>query len=139
MPSKTWIHRCGHVLSSNSSECAQCGAVGIFNGWRGSAVELMCAYARMYRLAPIGPHRPLADEVFSGTTAQCGGCAGRGYLENGHDDWQCCSSCDGCGKIFLVPREQVEALRQGVLAGFPEAASPRRTADEHQISKAGIQ
>ena len=139
MPWKTWIHQCGHASSSRSSECRQCGGTGIYDGWRGSVTELMCAYARTYGLVPIGRHRAFANEVFAGTTAPCGGCAGRGYVENGADDWARCSRCNGCGKIFLIPPEQVEALRDGILAGFPEAASPRGSARGKQTSKAGIQ
>src|SRR5262245_31694044 len=110
MPWKTWIYQCGHAPSGRFSECRECGEVGIYDGWRGSVTELMAAYARMYRLTPIGRHRALADEVFADTTQTCLGCAGRGYVENGRDDWRCCFRCNGCGKIFLIPSDQVEAL-----------------------------
>src|SRR5262249_17633288 len=121
MPWKAWIYPCRHAHSGGSPECRECGEAGIYDGLRGSVTDLMCAYARMYGLVPIGPHRVLADEAFADTTRTCCNCGGRGYIESGHDDSQHCPECNGCGKIFLIPREQVEALRNAILAAFPEA------------------
>ena len=125
MPWKSWIYHCGHYPSGRAPACRDCSEPGIFDGWSGSVTELMCAYARFYRLAPLGPHRRYADEVFEGTTRPCPRCGGRGYIACGDDSFRACPRCDGCAMIFVVLPEEVETLRRAVLTRFPGAASPR--------------
>jgi hypothetical protein len=139
VPWKSWSFRCGHFPSIRFPRCSECGAQGTYDGWRGSVVEMWCQYSRMYGLAPMGPHRGLASQVFEGTTKGCAPCGGRGFVDEGPTNYSSCQPCDGCGRIFVIPSSQIAALREAVLAAFPDAASPRRRAGEFPRLTGGVQ
>jgi hypothetical protein len=86
--------------------------------------EAMARYQAHYGLAPIGPHRGMADALFRDTTVPCEPCRGRGIVASPHDPgWAVCPPCRGLGTIFTVSAREIEARRQQVLARFPGAAA----------------
>jgi hypothetical protein len=76
----------------------------------------------MYGLKPIGPHRPLADELFEGTTRPCETCQGKGLIDVALDEgYRTCSVCSSLGYMFTRSTDEISAIRQRVLEEFPEA------------------
>jgi len=87
--------------------------------------ESMAWYQKLHGLKPIGPHRPLADRLFEGTSRQCDACSGRGYIDApGGRTFEVCSHCDGAGYVSTISAERRAALRAQVLAEYPDAAVP---------------
>jgi len=84
----------------------------------------MARYQYVYALKPMGPHRPLADAVFSGMRETCSTCAGDGILTvDGGVRWRSCPACEGTGGRWTRPDEEVEAARRAVLECHPDAAA----------------
>jgi hypothetical protein len=126
MPVRIWIYPCGHGSCTGAvPSCPECGEPGRFDGWHASSSEAMAAYSHLYGLQPVGPHREVADEVFEGTTRFCPRCGGRQFIGLGGEQWCECPHCEGTGHVFLMPPEDVEELRQAVLAAFPDAGAAR--------------
>lgn len=128
MPHKVWVHACANHAGQNreyaTEICPECNHKGIRAGWRYSLVEGMGAYQRFYRLKPIGPHRPLADQVLAGLVRVCDGCQGVGLLDDrSGESWTPCPLCAGTGRQLIGTPTQFEAGRQHVLERYPSASA----------------
>jgi hypothetical protein len=91
-------------------------------GWVLSMIERMGQYQRTYGLKGIGPHRPLADELFHGMRERCERCRGSGGLIGPYLTWQSCPECEGIGGFWTRERWRVDAAHAEVLRQFPDAA-----------------
>lgn len=125
MPHRVWTHRCseddnGRTL--NKPVCERCGGDGTFAGWSYGMYEAMGRYQTFYRLKPVGPHRPMADELFRDLSVPCEACDGRGLLDHPRG-CACCPSCRGLARQLTVPEEVVESLRARVLEEYPDAGA----------------
>jgi hypothetical protein len=130
MPHANWTHTCKKTGRTKRDwkpfRCWRCFGHAEFSGWSNSVVEMMGDYQRLYGLICIGPHRPLADQVFAGAFTRCATCAGSGHHDDlAHRRWGPCKDCDGLGRRPAVSQEDVERRRAIVLAAFPGAARPR--------------
>jgi hypothetical protein len=121
MSAKRYIHACGHGYLF-AEKCTECGEQGTYDGWDGLMHDRMAAYARVRGLKPIGPHRPLTDELFKDAFLTCVRCEGRGYLPSDADHCRPCDTCSACGVVLALPQEEIAALRARVLEAFPDAA-----------------
>jgi hypothetical protein len=125
MPQRFWSHVCpgyGQRVKSTDPTCRLCGAEGEDAGWYLSTFESMARFVRLYRLKPIGPHRPMTRELFDPVTRHCPLCHGRGLAAEGPPErWTRCLACDGVGIRFTVTDGEREAIRQRILAAYPEA------------------
>ena len=121
MPQRIWRYPCcGHA--GGSPKCMSCGKPGQYDGWHFGMYESMGRYQNMYGLRPMGPHRPLADELFDNTSRACVTCKGRGLLTvSANDSWMLCPDCRGMGHVWTISPERIKALRQMVLDAFPDA------------------
>lgn len=129
MPRPNWTHTCTKTGRTRNDwkpfRCWRCLGQAAFSGWSHSVVEMMGEYQRVHGLKCIGPHRPLADQVFAGAFFRCATCGGSGYHDDlAHRRWGVCADCDGLGQRPTVSREDVERRRAIVLAAFPDAARP---------------
>jgi hypothetical protein len=129
MPHANWTHICRKTGRTKRGwkpfRCWRCFGQAEFSGWSNSVVEMMGDYQRLYGLICIGPHRPLADQVFAGAFTRCATCAGSGYYDDlAHRRWGPCKDCDGLGHRPAVSQEDIERRRAIVLAAFPGAARP---------------
>lgn len=86
--------------------------------------EAMAQYQTLHRLKPVGRHRRMTDELFDSALATCRTCKGHG-LRDAIDrrSWRLCDACRGLGSVFTKSAEEFEALRERVLAAYPEAAA----------------
>jgi hypothetical protein len=130
MPHPNWTHTCRKTGRTRSDwkpfRCWRCFGQAEFAGWSSSVVEMMGAYQREHGLICMGPHRPLADQVFAGAFTRCDACGGSGYRDDiAHRSWAACAACDGVGRRPTVSEEDIERRRAIVLAAFPGAARPR--------------
>ena len=127
MPQQMWTHTCPGSASPHwmgSPDCHSCGGQGEYDGWHPRMHEAMAQYQTRYRLKPIGPHRRMADELFASVGAKCQACGGRGLVDTlGGRGWLLCKACRGLGATLTKPMEDIEALRQRVLAVHPKAAA----------------
>jgi hypothetical protein len=124
MPQPLWFHRChnGNVHDVHPV-CPSCGTQARFDGWYLRMHEAMAVYQYVFGLKPVGPHRLLADRLFLNQRLACRRCRGRAVLTLGDGSvWQVCPECEGTGGVWLRSIDEVEALRQRVLAEFPGAA-----------------
>jgi hypothetical protein len=127
MPIAMWKHNCknaGSLIRMGSSVCQTCGASGEFDGWHLSMHEAMARYQSRYGLKPIGPHRTMADNLFSAVTVTCNTCGGRGLRDL---DWgascEICGVCRGLGCLFSASVTDLIEIRLRVLEAFPDAAA----------------
>jgi len=128
MPGKLWRPTCGcwpNLVGQGSPRCDRCGKRGVPAGWQYGLIELMGVYARLRGLKPLGDHRPLADKLFKGTTTKCLRCNGSGLLDAKRGKtWIDCPDCRGLRHVYIISREEVEAIRQKVLDAYPNAGAP---------------
>lgn len=125
MPHRVWSHECtvdGNGLTHGGPTCDRCGKEGRFEGWSYGMHEDMGRYQTLYRLKPIGPHRPMANELFRDLTVRCGRCHGRGLLDH-RGRCACCPDCKGLARHFTVPGEVVESIRAEILREHPDAGA----------------
>lgn len=120
MPHKFYAHDCGHGYHF-APICPTCGQPGVRDGWDGTSLEKQAAYARMYGLKPIGPHRPLADALLNDAFRDCPDCRTRGYVAVDEDHCRPCDTCNACGYVRAVSPETLAELRTKVLAKSPES------------------
>ena len=130
MPRPNWTHTCTKTGRTRNDwkpfRCWRCFGQAEFSGWSNSVVEMMGGYQRLYGLVCIGPHRPLADQVFAGAFFHCATCGGSGYHDDlAHRRWGVCADCDGLGQRPTVSQEDIERRRAIVLEAFPDAGRPR--------------
>jgi hypothetical protein len=130
MPRPNWTHTCTKTGRTRNDwkpfRCWRCFGQAEFSGWSHSVVEMMGDYQRVYGLKCIGPHRPLADQVFAGAFLTCATCGGSGYHDDlAHRRSGVCADCDGLGRRPTVSQEDMERRRATVLAAFPDAAIPQ--------------
>jgi len=110
MPQPFWSHACaGREVLADSPECHACGSRGTFEGWRLGTWEAMRLYYHVFGLNPIGPHRPLADQVFAPMRDPCIRCGGRAVLSLASGAWSRCPACEGTGGIWNRPFHEVDA------------------------------
>jgi len=133
MAQEMWIPKCGHVgavTRTATPECEICGQEHQFDGWYLTMHERMAVYQYVYGLKPIGPHRPLADDVLAGKREPCRSCDGRGIVTlRRADHWALCATCEGTGGHWNCSPEELEALRRRVIEDFPDSgvdAGPHR-------------
>ena len=94
MPYPFWTHPCCKPGESDPEPiCGVCGQPGNFHGWYLIMPEGMARYQYIYELAPLGPHRPLADRLFEGTRRPCEACGGRGVLTLSETRCAACLDC----------------------------------------------
>lgn len=125
MPYRVWSHECtvdGNGLTHGEPTCERCGKEGRFVGWSYGMHEDMGRYQTLYRLKPIGPHRPMADELFRDLTVRCARCRGRGLLDQ-RGRCASCPDCKGLARHSTVPREVVESIRAEILREYPDAGA----------------
>jgi hypothetical protein len=126
MPHKLWRHLCcGRDILDGSHRCWSCRVDGAFAGWHLSMWEAMSRYARVYGLNPIGPHRRLANAWLTSRHSQCSRCGGHGLLTLSEEQYQDCPECDGDGGSWTCSAEEIDAVRQQIIARWPEAAIRR--------------
>lgn len=83
----------------------------------------MARYQALYGLKPVGPHRHLAASLLNNITEPCTTCGGTGlYGTYGSLGWRVCPTCRGFGEAYRISLDELEALRQKVLAQYPDAA-----------------
>ena len=129
MPHPNWTHTCKKTGRTKRDwkpfRCWRCFGQAEFAGWSSSVVEMMGDYQRAYGLKCIGPHRPLADQVFAGAFFRSATCHGSGYYDDlAHRRWGPCGDCDGLGQRPTVSQEDIERRRAIVLEAFPDAGRP---------------
>jgi hypothetical protein len=101
-----------------------CQQPATYDGWQPTMHEAMAQYQTFYRLKPIGPHRPMAADLFAPARAKCRTCKGHGIRDTtGGRSWQICKACRGLGSVFTKPSHEIETLRDRVLAAYPDAAA----------------
>ncbi len=123
MPYRNWVNRCSCDFDyTGNPTCPECGEPREHSGWAFSMHEAMARYQSLYRLKPVGPHRKMADEALRDLTASCGACEGVGLLE-APPGFRVCESCRGLGRLFMVPVDVVDGIRDSVLKHYPEAAA----------------
>jgi hypothetical protein len=84
--------------------------------------EAMAVYQYVYGLKPIGPHRPVADELMTPLRVICGMCTGTGLRPSVEGEWwSLCPYCEGTQGVWRSNPEEVEARRREVLRRFPDA------------------
>jgi hypothetical protein len=127
MPFPMW--RVGPCCSSatwftSRGRCPQCRRPGVFDGWRLTMYEAMARYQYVYRLKPIGPHRPLADQLLTPFRQVCGRCCGIGVLTvHGGLGWRQCPECEGTGGAWAGPGGELHAAYVRILEAFPGATA----------------
>jgi hypothetical protein len=127
MPFPMW--RVGPCCSSAiwftpRGQCPLCRRPGVFDGWRLTMYEAMARYQYVYRLKPIGPHRPFADQLLTPFRQVCGRCGGIGVLTvHGGLGWRQCPDCEGTGGVWAGRGEDVNAAYLRVLQAFPGATA----------------
>ncbi|HYT84586.1 MAG TPA: hypothetical protein VEK86_14085 [Gemmatimonadales bacterium] len=111
-------------MLADSPECHACGSRGTFEGWRLGIWEAMRLYYHGFGLNPIGPHRPLADQVFAPMRSPCVRCGGRAVLSRDGGAWSRCPACEGTGGVWNRPFHEVDAAWRRVVAQWPDAGVP---------------
>ena len=125
VPNRMWRHVCGErVVVEGAPRCEKCRAIGVFDGWHLSMWEAARVYHYVYGLNPMGPHRPLADSLFAPMRERCVRCGGRKILTLDEETWRDCPTCEGTGAVWNRPSAEVNAVRQRVVAEWPDAALP---------------
>jgi len=132
MPQQIWKHTCtdGSIRYSFFPRDCDCGQPDEYAGYHYNSMERKAWYQKLYGLAPEGPHRRLADDLFSKITETCPECAGEGILND--PMWigfLVCSRCGGAGKLWKVTDAERQAVRTRILAQFPLAAADDQIAD----------
>lgn len=124
MPYRQWTNRCACEAYLRTAEptCPTCGQARDYAGWAFSMHESMARYQSLYRLKPVGPHRKMADEALRNLTASCEACEGVGLLD-APPGFRVCESCRGLGRVFTMPVDVVDGIRNNVLEHYPEAAA----------------
>lgn len=125
MPHKMWKHQCkdGPTVAMGTEICPDCGTRGEYDGWWYSRIDAMSQYQKRTGLKPIGPHRPMADDLLERHMKMCEQCNGRGLLDiNNGENYESCPLCQGIGCLFDGSLEQLESLRRRILASYPDAA-----------------
>jgi hypothetical protein len=126
MPQRMWDHsQCCGDFSAGTPECRDGRKRGRYAGWRLATDERMARYQHVYGLKPIGPHRPLADELLTPLRATCPRCEYEGILNFYQGRlWLACPDCQGTGGSWVVPDGVVQATRATVLEAYPDASAP---------------
>src|SRR5512139_40684 len=126
MPRKIWERYCENhhaVIRLGKEVCPDCGQKGCYVGWNYSHREVMGHYHSRTGLKPLGPHRPLADELFKPYWQTCPKCKGAGLIDTDYgESWKSCPVCGGDMVLFTGNAAQREAIRQKILRKYPEAA-----------------
>jgi hypothetical protein len=89
-----------------------------------SMIERMGRYSRCYGLAPLGPHRRLADRLLGEIRGvKCEPCGGTGDRIVGDEDVRDCWPCAGTG---IAPEcwDAIARVRAEVIEAYPESARP---------------
>jgi hypothetical protein len=126
MPRPWWKHTCsnGSLYWMGTPTCGTCQQSGEYDGWQPTMHEAMAQYQTLYRLKPMGPHRRLTKELFASAKAKCQSCNGHGLRDSAdRRSWHVCKACRGLGSVFTRPADEIEALRDRVLAAHPDAAA----------------
>jgi hypothetical protein len=93
----------------------------------------MAHYQALCGLKPVGPHRHLAASLLKNITEPCTTCGGTGlHGTYGNLGWRICPTCHGFGEVYRISLDELGALRQKVLAQYPDAA-PEDWAPGHPI------
>src|SRR2546425_8513597 len=108
----------------DSPECHACGSRGTFEGWRLGTWEAMRLYYHVFGVNPIGPHRPLADQVFAPMRDPCIRCGGRAGVRLPSGAWSRCPACEGPGGVGDRPFHEGDAAGGGGGGQGPGAAVP---------------
>ncbi len=131
MPHAMWRHSCcpAGTGSSSTPACGACGQPGVFDGWHLSMHEMMACYQYVYGVKPLGPHRPLTDQLLGPMRQRCSNCAGNGICSLSADGWRGCAACEGTGGVWTGTALQLEAAYREILRNFPNAAARGRPHD----------
>ena len=89
-----------------------------------SMIERMGRYSRCYGLAPLGPHRLLADRLLGEIRGvKCEPCGGTGDRIVGNEDVRDCWPCAGTG---IAPEcwDAIARVRAQVIDAYPASARP---------------
>ena len=126
MPRRYWFHNCKCAIRPcwrPTVACPRCGTIGAYAGFRYSMFEAMANYQRTYGLAPMGPHKRLADDLlFSLLTRACERCDGTGLKEiDRGKSCEKCSECHGTGRVLACEKSVFAAALREVIATYPEA------------------
>ena len=126
MPRPIWRHACGDGDWEFIArpDCPTSGEPAEFEAWCLTRHEARTRYVYVYGLKPLGPHRPMADAALGGMREHCARCQGICVLTS--DDgasWSMCPACEGTGGLWTCPSDEVDAVRQAVLACYPGAAA----------------
>lgn len=126
MPHKSWKHHCQQrqrEVTTHQEICEHCGQPGQFIGWTYNRIEALNAYTTFTGLKAVGPHRPLADAIFSDLIIPCEICSGRGLLDVDQGaGCRPCPMCNGTGRTLGVAPHIFSAARLRVLLIYPDAA-----------------
>jgi len=132
MPRQYWRFPCcvDKGIASTESKCSRCKRDGVFDGWQLTMHEAMSRYQYVYGLKPLGPHRPMADELLGALRAECRDCQGRGVAAGPTEaTWALCATCEGTGGFWRVDEHEVAVRRARVLQMFPDAGAPVQRLD----------
>ena len=123
-----WEHACRVTGRTKQGDerwrCFRCRERARLAGVSYSMVERMGRYSRCYGLAPLGPHRLLADGLLSEIRGvKCEPCGGTGDRIVGEEDVRDCWPCAGTG---IAPEcwDEIARVRARVIEAYPASARP---------------
>lgn len=124
MPAQKWKHACSctPAILVGVPRCEECGVPGVYDGWHYTMYEAMANYQRRYGVKPVGPHRPMSDQLLAGATSTCSDCTGKGLRDtSNHISFSKCSRCQGLGTLWAKSPEEIGMLLRRILAEYPNA------------------
>lgn len=82
-------------------------------------------YQSLFGFKSQGPHASLVKQLVGPVVCTCPTCGGTG-LNGTYGDlgWRACPTCHRLGSAYTVSLEELEALRQQVLAQYPDSGAP---------------
>lgn len=121
MAQRIYAYPCCGTSGGGSPTCSTHDVPGVFDHWWIGMYGAMQRYMQRTRLAPMGPHRQLADQLLGPLWQQCGLCDGCELVGSESADQPIeCPACEGVGG-YWISEELVAAARAQVIAAFPEA------------------
>lgn len=127
MPATDWSKRCScrdrGFRNANSCACPTCGAIAA-ETWTLRRHEAMAQYQRLFRLKPVGPHRPMLERVLRQRIRTYTNCGTSGFRARNYAYPCLCDECDALGARWHTAPHVADAARETILAMYPDASAP---------------